>query len=64
MQSTVFAIAASGGYCLAMMLLSLIRERADLSDVPSLAKGTAMTLVLAAILSMAFMGFAGMGNGG
>ena len=45
-------------------LLSLLRERVDLSDVPSLAKGTALTLVLAAILSMAFMGFAGMGNGG
>jgi electron transport complex protein RnfA len=63
-QSTVFAIAASGGYCLALMLLSLIRERTYLSDVPSLAKGTALTLVLAAILSMSFMGFAGMGSGG
>ena len=63
-QSTVFAIAASGGYCLALMLLSLIRERTYLSDVPSLAKGTALTLILAAILSMTFMGFAGMGTGG
>jgi electron transport complex protein RnfA len=62
-QSTVFAIGASGGYCLALMLLALIRERTYLSDVPSLAKGTALTLVLAAILSMAFMGFAGMGSG-
>jgi electron transport complex protein RnfA len=63
-QTTVFAIAASGGYCLALILLSLIRERTYLSDVPSLAKGTALTLVLAAILSMTFMGFAGMGSGG
>lgn len=63
-QSTVFAIAASGGYCLAIMLLALIRERTNLSDVPSLAKGTALTLILAAILSMSFMGFAGMGSGG
>jgi electron transport complex protein RnfA len=63
-QSTVFAIAASSGYCLAMVLLSLVRERIDLSDVSSLAKGTALTLVLASILSLAFMGFAGMGNGG
>jgi electron transport complex protein RnfA len=62
-QSTVFAIAASGGYCLALVLLSIVRERIDLSDVGSLAKGTALTLVLAAILSLAFMGFAGMGNG-
>jgi len=63
-QSVVFAIAASGGYTMAIVILSLVRERVELSDVPSLAKGTALTLVLAAILSMAFMGFGGMGNGG
>ena len=63
-QSTVFAVAASSGYCLALSLLSLLRERTYLSDVPNLAKGTALTLVLAAILSMAFMGFAGMGTAG
>jgi electron transport complex protein RnfA len=62
-QSTVFAIAASGGYCMALVLLSMVRERIDLSDVAGLAKGTALTLLLAAILSLAFMGFAGMGNG-
>ncbi len=64
LQSTVFAIAASGGYCAALILLSLVRERTDLGDIPRLAKGTALTLVLASILSLAFMGFAGMGNGG
>jgi electron transport complex protein RnfA len=63
-QSTVFALAASGGYCVAMCLLALLRERCDLSDVPSLARGTALTLVLASILSMVFMGFAGIGGGG
>jgi Na+-translocating ferredoxin:NAD+ oxidoreductase subunit A len=63
-QSTVFAIAASGGYCMALVLLSLVRERTDLGDIPKLARGTALTLVLASILSLAFMGFAGMGNGG
>lgn len=63
-QSTVFALAASGGFALAIVLLSLIRERVELSDVPGLARGTALTLVLAAMLSLAFMGFAGMGSGG
>lgn len=63
-QSTVFAVAGSGGFCLAIVLLSLVRERVELSDVPSLARGTALTLVLASILSMAFMGFSGMGGGG
>lgn len=60
-QSTVFSLAGSGGYCMAICLLSLVRERIDLSDTALVAKGTALTLVLAAILSMAFMGFSGMG---
>jgi electron transport complex protein RnfA len=64
LQSTVFAVAASGGYAAALVLLSLVRERVELSDVPNLVKGTALTLVLASILSLAFMGFAGMGSGG
>ena len=34
------AVAASGGYCMAMCLLALVRERTELSDVPSLARGT------------------------
>jgi len=63
-QSVVFAISASGGFALAIVLMSLIRERVEFSDVPAVAKGTALTLILAAILSMAFMGFAGMGGGG
>ena len=63
-QSTVFAVAASGGYCGALVLLAVVRERTDLSDIPTLARGTVLTLVLASILSLAFMGFAGMGNGG
>ena len=62
LQTTLFALSASGGYCLAMVLLSLVRERTELSDVPGLAHGTALTLILASVLSMAFMGFAGMGG--
>ena len=63
LQRTVFALSASSGYCMAMVLLALVRERTELSDIPSLARGTALTLVLASVLSMAFMGFAGMGAG-
>jgi electron transport complex protein RnfA len=49
---------------MALVLLSLVRERTDLGDIPLLGRGTALTLVLAAMLSLAFMGFAGMGSGG
>jgi H+/Na+-translocating ferredoxin:NAD+ oxidoreductase subunit A len=37
-----------------------LREEAELSDVPAVVKGTAMNLIIAGILSLAFMGFAGL----
>ncbi len=37
-----------------------MREEAELSSVPRLIRGTAMNLIIAGILSMAFMGFAGL----
>jgi hypothetical protein len=46
----------------AITLISQIRERIQLSGVPRLTRGTAIMLVLASILSTAFMGFAGMGG--
>ena len=39
-----------------------VREKLDLASVPDLAKGTAAALVVAGILSMGFMGFAGLGR--
>jgi electron transport complex protein RnfA len=62
-QSVVFAVGSSAGFALALVIMSVIRERLELSDIPDLARGTALVLMLAGILSMAFMGFAGMGGG-
>jgi electron transport complex protein RnfA len=42
------------------VLLAGLREESELSDVPAAAKGAALTLLMAGILSMAFMGFAGL----
>jgi len=42
--------------------MASLREEAKLSDVPALARGTAFNLLLAGILAMAFMGFAGLGS--
>ncbi|MBI3681229.1 MAG: RnfABCDGE type electron transport complex subunit A [Acidobacteria bacterium] len=63
-QSVVFAIGSSAGFALALVIMAVIRERLELSDIPHTAKGTALVLMLAGILSLAFMGFAGMGQGG
>ncbi|MBS1825548.1 MAG: electron transport complex subunit A [Acidobacteria bacterium] len=62
LQSVVFAVGASGGYTLAMYLMSEARERLELSDLPDLSRGAVATLTIAGILSLAFMGFSGMGG--
>ncbi len=61
LQSITFALGGGVGFTLALTLLASVRERVNLSDVPSVLKGTAMTLMLAGVLSLAFMGFAGIG---
>jgi Na+-translocating ferredoxin:NAD+ oxidoreductase subunit A len=61
LQGLVFALGAGLGFTLALVLMAGLRERLRLVDVPDLAQGTAITLVLAGILSLAFGGFAGMG---
>ena len=62
LQSLAFALGAGGGFILALMLMSGIRERLELSDVNSILQGAAIALMISGVLSMAFMGFAGMGR--
>ncbi len=59
-EGIVFAVGAGLGFTLAIVLLAGLREESELSDVPALIQGTAMNLIIAGILSMAFMGFAGL----
>jgi len=62
LESISFALGAGAGFTLALLLMSGLRERLELSSVSSVVQGAALTLILAGILSMAFMGFAGMGS--
>ncbi|HEX8962528.1 MAG TPA: Rnf-Nqr domain containing protein [Rhodocyclaceae bacterium] len=62
-QSLTFAVGGGIGFTIALVLLASVRERIQLSDVPGVLQGTAMSLMLAGILSLAFMGFAGLGGG-
>lgn len=59
-QAVVFAVGSGAGLTLALLLMASIRERLDLADVPEVAKGTALVLMIAGSLSLAFMGFAGL----
>jgi electron transport complex protein RnfA len=59
-QGLIYALGAGGGLTLALVLMAGLREEAELSSIPSVIKGTAMNLIIAGILSLAFMGFAGL----
>ena len=59
-ESVVFGLAASIGFSLALIIMAGIRERLEFAKVPAALQGTAVTLITAGILSLAFMGFRGM----
>ena len=58
-ESIAFTVGAGFGFTLVLVLFAAIRERLAISDVPEPFKNTAIALVTAGLLSMAFMGFAG-----
>ena len=60
LTATIFGVASAVGFALALVLFSSIRERLDLAQVPKCMEGTAIALITAGILAMAFMGFAGL----
>ena len=62
-ESLVFAIGAGLGFTLAMVLFAGLRERIELCPVPKSFRGTAIAMVTAGLLSLAFMGFAGLVKG-
>jgi len=61
-QSLVYAIGAGTGFILAITLMAGLRERLALSTLPSVTRGAALSLMLGGLLSLAFMGFAGLGG--
>ena len=61
-EGLVYALGAGGGVTLALVLLAGVREETRLLDIPKLIEGTALNLIIAGIISMAFMGFAGLFN--
>ena len=60
LESFVYGFGAGLGFTLALILMAGIRERLDYSSVPRALRGTPIAFVTAGLLSLAFMGFAGM----
>ncbi len=58
-KAIVFAIANAAGFGLALIVFASMREYLDLIDVPEGMKGVPMSLLIAGLLSLAFMGFTG-----
>lgn len=60
LSTTVHGFGASVGFALALVLFAGLRERIELADVPKSFQGVAITLITGGLLSLAFMGFAGL----
>ena len=61
LQAIFYSGGAGFGFWLALVLMAGLREKSEMLDPPDVVRGTAMTLVLAGILSLCFMGFSGIG---
>jgi electron transport complex protein RnfA len=59
-ESLVFGLSAGIGFTLALVIMAGIRERLELADIPKPLRGFPITLILAGLLSIAFMGFSGL----
>jgi len=63
-QTVAYAFGASAGFALVLLIFTGLREKIDRANPPTALKGTAIALITASLLSMAFMGFAGLVKGG
>jgi len=58
-QSVIFGFGAGVGFTLALGIMAGIREEIDFADVPKPLQGAGITLIIAGLLALAFMGFSG-----
>ncbi|MCD6353242.1 MAG: RnfA-Nqr electron transport subunit, partial [Proteobacteria bacterium] len=62
-KSLTLAVFGGVGFTIAIVIMSGIREELELCDIPKPFQGAAIALVVAGILSMAFLGFTGVDSG-
>ena len=63
LQSIVYALSTALGFGLALTVFAGLREQLEFSNVPKGLRGTAITMITAGLLSLAFMGFSGVDGG-
>lgn len=59
-HSTLYGFGAAVGFSLVLILFAAMRERITVADVPEPFKGSAIGMITAGLMSLAFMGFAGL----
>jgi electron transport complex protein RnfA len=59
-MSVVNALGSGVGFAIALILMSSIREKLELADVPKPLQGLGIAFIVAGMLSLAFLGFSGM----
>ena len=60
-QAVVYGFGSGLGWALAILMLSAIRERLKYADIPDGLQGLGITFIVAGLMSLGFMGFAGLG---
>ncbi|MGE5155375.1 MAG: electron transport complex subunit RsxA [Bdellovibrio bacteriovorus] len=60
LEATLFGFGAAVGFALVLVLFAAVRERVAVADVPRPFQGSAIALITAGLMSLAFMGFAGL----
>ena len=60
LETLINGVGAGLGFTLAIVLFAGIRERLELADIPEAFKGFPITLISAALMSIAFLGFTGL----
>lgn len=60
LESIVNGLGAGVGFTIALLLMSAIRERLDMTGVPESMKGIPIAFIIAGLMSLAFMGFTGL----
>ena len=59
-ESLFFGMGGALGFSLVLVLFAAMRERLEAADVPGIFKGSAIAMITAGLMSLAFMGFAGL----
>jgi len=62
MESILYGFGAAVGFSMVLILFSAMRERIAVADVPTPFKGSAIGMITAGLMSLAFMGFTGLVN--